>query len=100
MDYSVPLEEVRQRFREILQASAKWDGKVSAAQVTNCSERTLELRLLMSAPDSPRAFDLRCEVREGLLAFLQENHPGCLPKLRAELGRDPGAEAPLSRPSS
>ena len=96
VDYSVPLEAVRQRFRTILEGSDKWDGKVSGVQVTNCSEHTMELRLLMSAADSPKAFDLRCEVREGVLGFLQEHHPGSLPRLRAELGRDAWGGAPAA----
>ena len=99
VDYSVPLEELRQRFRELLQASDKWDGRASAVQVTNCTERTMEVRFLMSAPDSPRAFDLRCEVREGLLTFLQTRHPGCLPKVRTEFRReDGGAPFALDNP--
>ena len=66
-----------------------WDRKVAVVQVTNCSERAMELRFLMSAPDSPKAFDLRCEVREGLLTFLQKHHPGSLPRLRAEVVNRP-----------
>ena len=85
LDYAVPVDEVRQAFAGVLQASARWDGKVSGVQVTNCSERTVELRFLMSAADAPTAFDLRCEVREGLLAYLRKHHPGSLPKARLEL---------------
>ena len=96
LDYSVPVDAVRARFLELLQGSDKWDGQVSGVQVTNCSERTVELRLLMSAADSSRAFDLRCEVREGMLGFLQLHHPGSLPKLRAELKREDGGEAPAA----
>ena len=95
VDYTAPLDEVRRVFRGLLQASDKWDGRVSAVQVTNCSERTMELRFLMSAPDSPKAFDLRCEVREGLLSYLQNHHPGCLPRLRTELCRE--GEPPPAR---
>jgi len=88
VDYAVPVDEVRQELQAILKGSDKWDGQVCGLQVTNCSERTMELRLLMSAADSGRAFDLRCEAREKMLAFLVKNHPGCLPKLRAEVQRE------------
>jgi small-conductance mechanosensitive channel len=86
VDYSVPVDQVRRELQTILKASALWDGQVGGVQVTNCSERTLELRLLMSAGDSSRTFDLRCEVREKVLAFLQRDHPGSLPRVRADLG--------------
>jgi small-conductance mechanosensitive channel len=96
VDYSVPVDQVRQVLRDILQASDKWDGEVCGVQVTNCSERTLELRLLMSAADSSKAFDLRCEVREKVLAFLQREHPETLPRVRADVsGAAPQAAAGL-----
>jgi hypothetical protein len=55
--------------------------------VTNTGERTIELRALMSAADASTLWNLRCEVREKLLAFIRENHPECLPRVRAELER-------------
>lgn len=84
-DYTVPVDEIRKELTRILKGSSYWDGKVSGLQVTNATERSVELRALMSAIDSPSAWDLRCEVREKLLNFLQKNYPGCLPKARVEL---------------
>jgi small-conductance mechanosensitive channel len=84
-DYTVPVEDVRQEFHRILEESGLWDGKVWNVQVTNASEHTMELRALMSAPDSGKAWDLRCYVREKLIAFLQRKYPQSLPKTRAEL---------------
>ena len=84
-DYTVPVEEVRNELTRILEQSSDWDKKVNVLQVTNASEHTVELRALMSAPDSPTAWNLRCEVREKLLSFLQKNHPECLPKVRLEM---------------
>jgi hypothetical protein len=92
-DYTVPVEEVRQEFHRVLEASQMWDGKVWGLQVTNTSERTIELRALMSAPDGARAFDLRCYVREKLIAFMQQKYPESLPKTRAELRPDPAKTA-------
>jgi hypothetical protein len=54
-------------------------------QVTNASERTMELRALVSAADASKAWSLRCEVREKLVDFIGKNYPRALPKLRAEL---------------
>jgi small-conductance mechanosensitive channel len=83
-DYTVPVEPVRQKLHEILQQSPNWDGAVWALHVTNVTDRTLELRALMSAADSGAAFDLRCEVREKLLTFLRETYPHSLPRSRQE----------------
>lgn len=78
-DYTLPVEQVRQKLHEILLDSDAWDHKEWGLQVTNTSDRALELRALMSAVDSPTVWDLRCEVREKLLAFMQETYPECLP---------------------
>jgi small-conductance mechanosensitive channel len=84
-DYTVPVEEVRKEFHRVLQESGMWDGKVWGVQVTGATDRTMELRALMSAPDSGSAWDLRCYVREKLITFLQQKYPQSLPKTRAEL---------------
>ena len=87
-DYSVPVDELRNELTNILEKSDYWDKKVNVLQVTNTSERTVELRALMSAADSPTAWNLRCEVREKLLKFLQNNCPDCLPKVRLEIEKE------------
>ncbi len=83
-DYTVPVEEVRKELHRILESSPLWDQKVWGLQITNATEQTLELRALMSAPDSSQAWDLRCDVREKLVQFLQQRYPQSLPKTRAE----------------
>ncbi len=85
VDYSVPVQAVREKLEEIVKASGSWDGRVVGLQVTNTSERTVELRALVSAADSSKAWDLRCHVREKLIEFLQESHPASLPRARVEL---------------
>lgn len=85
-DYTIPVDEVRAELRRILEGQPLWDKKVWGLQVTNATERTLELRALMSAQDAGSAWDLRCHVREKLLTFIQERYPQCLPRLRAETG--------------
>lgn len=89
-DYSVPVEEVRQELHRILESSEMWDGKVWGLQVTNTTEHAMEMRALMSSPDSSIGWDLRCHVREKLLQFLQERYPDSLPRTRAELKTGPG----------
>jgi small-conductance mechanosensitive channel len=84
-DYSVPVEEIRRQLHEELKSTDLWDGKVWGLQVTNTSEKTVELRALMSAADSGKLWDLRCLVRERLVGYLQTRHPACLPTFRAEV---------------
>jgi len=87
-DYTIPVEDIRDELTHILENSSYWDKKVNVLQVTNATEKTVELRALMSASDSPTAWTLRCEVREKLLKFLQEHLPESLPLTRVEMKND------------
>jgi small-conductance mechanosensitive channel len=82
VDYSIPVEELRGELNRIVQASALWDKKVCGLQVTNLSERTMELRCLVSSHNSSQNFDLRCLVREQMTAFIQKNYPDAFPTTR------------------
>lgn len=84
-DYSVPVDELRAELDRILAGSENWDGRVKGLVVTDCKERAVELRALVSAKDGGSAWNLRCEVREKLIAYLQRHHPDTLPRLRAEV---------------
>jgi small-conductance mechanosensitive channel len=85
VDYGFPVDEMRKKLTEILEGSLLWDGKVNVLQVTNSNEHTLELRALVSAADSPTAWDLRVHVREQLIKFVQDEYPQFLPKARVNL---------------
>ena len=82
LDYSVPVDAVRAEINSIVKASRHWDRDVVAVQVTDFHEFVMELRILASASTAGRAFDLRCEIREKLAAFLQQQYPQALPRLR------------------
>jgi small-conductance mechanosensitive channel len=84
LDYSAPVDKIRQRFESLLRENKLWDRKVSSIQVTDCKERMIELRALMSARNSSETFDLRCYIREKLIGFIQEQYPESLPKTRSE----------------
>lgn len=85
VDYRAPVGIIRDKLKEIAEASPAWDGQVVGLQVTDCKEETMELRCLVSAPSAGKAFELRCEVREKLVDFLQREHPEALPRKRADL---------------
>jgi small-conductance mechanosensitive channel len=85
MDYTVPVDAVRRKLREILESTDKWKGEVCVLQVTDSNEHAVQIRALMDARDSGTAWDLRCYVREELIQFLQEHYPESLPRFRTEL---------------
>jgi small-conductance mechanosensitive channel len=88
-DYTIPVREVREELERIAKSSDKWDGKVCGLQITNATEHTMELRAIISAADSSKAWDMRCEVREKLIDFIQNKYPDALPKTRAEFRKNP-----------
>ncbi|SRR5579871_136493 len=85
VDFTAPVEDLRRELSAILAATPLWNGRTSVLQVTNISERTIELRATVSADDAEKCWDLSCVVREELMAFLNEHHPECLPRFRAEI---------------
>ena len=91
LDYRTPMQDVREALQRICQGDPRWDGRVCIAQVTDASERALQVRLLVSARNSGDLFDLRCAVRERLVDYLNEAHPEALPRVRMDLHRDTGA---------
>ena len=85
VDYTLPMDAVRAEARRLCEASANWDGRVCNVQVTDSSERGMQLRILVSSIDSGRNFDLRCEVREALVDFIQHRYPQALPRMRTDV---------------
>ena len=85
LDYTIPLDPLRKELTRLLEGNPLWDKRINVLQVTNTSEKTIEVRALMSASSSGNAFDLRCDVREGLIRFVQEYYPGSFPLTRAIL---------------
>ncbi len=81
-DYTVPVDDVRQEVRRIVESSPYYDGTVWRLHVTDLGERSVEMRALMSAANADHAWELRCEVRERLLSWLREHHPEALPRTR------------------
>ncbi|HYZ35072.1 MAG TPA: mechanosensitive ion channel domain-containing protein [Crenalkalicoccus sp.] len=81
-DYALPVAAVRRKVAEILAATPLWDGRAQAVQVTGLKENAVEIRVLMSAADAARMFDLRCQVREELVAWIARDFPNSLPRAR------------------
>jgi small-conductance mechanosensitive channel len=95
VDYTVPVEALREELQRIVEASEHWDGDVVGLQVTDTSERTITLRAIASAKDAPTLWNLRCEIREQLVAYVREHYPEALPTLRARVEAPGGGGTPI-----
>ena len=96
VDYRLPLAPLRMELERLCREAPEWDGRVCVLQVTDASEHAMQLRALVSSADSSRGWDLRCRIREELIAFVQREYPDYLPttRIRWESGRDGDAAAP------
>lgn len=99
VDFTLPVQELRDKALTMCKGSTHWDGRVCGVQVVETTERTMQIRVLVSAKDSGKAFDLRCELREGLIAWLQKTHPQSLPRVRALVEDIAAPAAPVLKPS-
>ena len=89
VDYSLPLDETRKALKEIIETNPLWDKRFWNLQVTDATEHTMQIRVLATAADSSKSWDLRCDIREKLIVHVQKNHPQSLPQLRASFDRMP-----------
>ena len=94
LDFAAPVAEIRAECERVVRASRHWDGQVWQLDVTDATDRAIELRAIMSASNAGAAWDLRCEVREKIVDYLRRTHPGAFPRLRVE-GGDVAAVPPF-----
>lgn len=94
LDYRAPLDAIRAKVTQIAQNSVYWNKKVAHVQVTDFTADTMEVRILLTANDAAKTFDLRCEVREKLIDFLQREYPDALPvrRITPAAGHEVGAQ--------
>lgn len=102
VDYHVPLDELRAELKRLCENDPLWDGEYFGLQVTDAKETCLEVRCLATSADAPKGWDLRCNIREGLINFVAKNYPDSLPRFRADLDPDGKSEsrAPMPPPAS
>ena len=82
VDHAAPVGDIRAACEAAVRASPHWDGRVCRLDVTEAREQSVELRAIMSAANASQAWDLRCEVREVVLSYIQREHPEALPRTR------------------
>jgi hypothetical protein len=85
VDYTLPMVELRRGVQQIVEGCADWDKRFWNLQVTDATERAMQIRVLATAGDSGKAWNLRCEIREKLIDLIQRNHPEGLPKWRGDV---------------
>lgn len=92
LDPLADITPLRAEFMRQVEAHELWDQRVAAMQVTEMSPQSIEVRMLASASDSARAFDLRCALREGILAWIRENQPTAIVRQRVDSPKGAGIE--------
>jgi len=88
VDYNLPVERIRKILPEMLAGNANWDGRTVNVQVTNATERFKEVRVLISSTDASKNWDLRTNIREKLIDFINENYPDSFAKIRIQANGD------------
>ena len=79
VDYTMPIEPIRAELKRLCAADPDWDQRYALVHVTESNDHALQVRLLMSAANSARAWELRCRVREAMVSYLQREWPQHLP---------------------
>ncbi|MGO1538616.1 MAG: mechanosensitive ion channel family protein [Leucobacter sp.] len=82
LDWRVPIEAVREKYMEVVATIDTWDGRSASALVTDAEGGHVTLRFLASAANSDDQWDLRCQIREQMVTWLQQTHPDALPVSR------------------
>ncbi|GGJ83448.1 mechanosensitive ion channel family protein [Pseudomonas matsuisoli] len=93
-DYHLPMEPLREEAQRLAEASPLWNGRVCVVQMLEMTEHNIQIRVLVSARGGPNAFDLRCHMREGLINFIAQRYPECLPRTRVDIPLRNGRNAP------
>lgn len=82
VDWTMPIQPLRDRLREVVGETELWDGRVCVLQLTEAVGPAIRVRALVSAADAPSLWDLRCLVRESLVAWIRDRYPQSLPRYR------------------
>ncbi len=99
-DYRLPVDDVREELHRLVESSDLWDKKAWGLQVTEANDKTMQLRALVSASDGSRLWDLRCYIREKLIAYIAAKHPEALPMFRQDIVHDARNAADGNQPGT
>jgi hypothetical protein len=99
VDWRVPVDKVRAEFEKFVTHNPLWDKRTSSVLVTDATGGYVQVRFLVSAEDSSTQWDLRCQVREHMVTWLQKNHPTALPVSRVSLENPESSRKPRLKSS-
>ncbi|CAN5502725.1 mechanosensitive ion channel [soil metagenome] len=88
LDPTTDIARLRERLEQAVHANERWDGRFCNLKVTDTKPGAIEVRALMTARDASTAFDLRCDIREAMLAFIRDEMPEAIVRWRSELRFD------------
>ena len=88
-DFTIPVQELREKLTSLLGEHPLWNGQVAVLQVTDLKEHTKEIRCLMSCRNAGEAFDLRCYIREQMISYIRTNFPESLSQTRVTFNKNP-----------
>ena len=94
VDYTLPMDELRSALKKIIETHPLWDKRFWNVQVTDTTERTMQIRVLATSADSSRGWDLRCDIREKIITYIQQNHSESLPQFRTQISEEKSLLAP------
>jgi small-conductance mechanosensitive channel len=82
VDYSFPVESIREALPEMLKSNSDWDGRTWNVQVTNTTDKFKEVRILVTSADASKNWNLRTLIREKLIEYINMNYPDTFAKIR------------------
>ncbi|HEU4807669.1 MAG TPA: mechanosensitive ion channel domain-containing protein, partial [Homoserinimonas sp.] len=85
LDWRVTPAQMRHELHSILKSTDLWDQRVAVLQITDAVGGLVRVRILVSALDAGKLFDLRCLVREQLIDWLHQTSPQSIPRTRVQL---------------
>ena len=92
VDYTFPVNKLREEAKRFVEAQELWDKQVFGVAVTDNNADVMTIRILATGSNSGNTFNLRCAIREHLIAWIQENYAEHLPKTRIEMSPQDRAE--------
>jgi small-conductance mechanosensitive channel len=90
LDYAAPVDIIRKKATGLVAQANKDNAEVISVQVTNTSAEAIEVRILVNSNSAATTGNICADLREKLIAFLQQQHPEALPRRRNEMV-DPSA---------
>ncbi len=81
--FTLPLDHLRAELKRICEADPNWDKVTCSLQATDSDANTVTVRAVASAENASKLWNLRCNIREHLLAFIHAHDEGKhLPQMR------------------